>query len=45
MWDRHGVVTEARRGFNRLKGRRIYETGPVIWDPFPFYGTGIFSIY
>lgn len=45
MWDGHGVVTEACREFNRLKRRRIYETGPVIWDPFPFFGTGIFSIY
>jgi len=45
MWDGHGVVTEACRGFNRLRGRRIYETGPVIWAPFPFYGTGIFVIY
>jgi len=45
MWDGHGVVTKARRGFNRLKGRSTYETGPVIWDPFPYSGTGIFVIY
>jgi hypothetical protein len=44
MWDGHGVVTEARGRFNPLKGRHIYETGPVIWD-FPFYGTGIFTIH
>jgi len=44
MWDGHGVVTKASRGFNRLKGRSIYETGTVIWD-FPYSGTGIFVIY
>ncbi len=46
MWDGHGVVTEASEGFNRLKGRRVYETGPVIREGFPnIYGTGIFVIY
>lgn len=45
MWDGHGVVTKASKKFNQLKGRSIYETGPVIWDPFPFSGTGIFVIY
>lgn len=45
MWDGHGVVTEASMELNTLKGRKVYETGPVIWDPFPFSGTGIFLIY
>jgi hypothetical protein len=45
VWDGHGVVTEARKDFRRLKGRRIYETGPVVMDPFPYSGTGMFSIY
>lgn len=44
MWDGHGVVTEASKGFNNLKGRHVYETGPVVWD-FPYYGTGIFVIH
>jgi hypothetical protein len=43
MWDGHGVVTEGRRWFSPLKGRHIYETGPVIKPE--FYGTGIFVIY
>jgi hypothetical protein len=47
IWDGHGVVTEARRGLSPLKGRHIYETGPVITpeDPGPLYGTGLFVIY
>ena len=45
MWDGHGVVTEARGAFNCLKGRHIYETGPVVWEPFPFSGVGLFQIY
>lgn len=46
MWDGHGVVTEARADFSPLKGRRIYETGPVIFEvPGPLGGTGIFVIY
>lgn len=48
MWDGHGVVTEARGLFSPLKGRKIYESGPVILvlEPAPtFEGTGIFSIY
>jgi hypothetical protein len=45
MWDGHGVVTQARKGFNPLKRRHIYETGPVS-GAFPdLYGTGIFVIY
>ncbi len=48
MWDGHGVVTEANREFNPLKGRKVYETGPVIVGsdpPFSFTGTGMFLIY
>jgi hypothetical protein len=44
MWDGHGVVTEASKWFNPLKGCHIYETGPVIFNG-PPYGTGIFVIY
>lgn len=43
MWDGHGVVTEARGKFSPLKGRRTYETGPVIFDG-RLSGTGIFVI-
>lgn len=48
MWDGHGVVTEASSDFNALKGRKVYETGPVIVGsdpPVSFSGTGIFLIY
>jgi hypothetical protein len=57
MWDGHGVVTEASRGlkgrkkskgFKRLKGRKVYETGPVILGdrpPVTYSGTGMFVIY
>ncbi len=47
IWDGHGVVTEARKGFNPLKGRHIYETGPVILPEGGglLYGTGMFVIY
>jgi hypothetical protein len=47
IWDGHGVVTEAHRGLNPLKGRHIYETGPVITpaDHGPKSGTGLFVIY
>jgi hypothetical protein len=48
VWDGHGVVTEASGRLNPLKGRKMYETGPVaIGDipPVTFYGTGMFLIY
>ncbi len=48
MWDGHGVVTEASSDFNALKGRKVYETGPVIVGsdpPVSFSGTGMFLIY
>ena len=48
MWDGHGVVTKARKGFKRLKGRKVYETGPVIVGsnpPLSYSGTGMFLIY
>jgi hypothetical protein len=44
MWDGAGVVTEAHGRYNVLKGRHIYETGPVIFGGLP-YGTGIFSVF
>jgi len=44
IWDGVGVVTEAHGRYNLLKGRHIYETGPVIFDGLP-YGTGIFSLF
>jgi hypothetical protein len=49
MWDGHGVVTEAKGKLNPLKGRKVYETGTVIWgteplDPF-LSGRGMFLIY
>lgn len=45
MWDGHGVVKQVRRVFKRLKGRHIYETGPVQGTFPELYGTGIFVIY
>jgi hypothetical protein len=49
IWDGDGVVTEARRGLHPLKGRHIYETGPVISNaeayPGTLSGTGLFVIY
>lgn len=48
VWDGHGVVTEASGQFSWLKGRRIYETGPVgVGDtpPVSFFGTGMFLVY
>ena len=48
MWDGHGVVTEAHGRFARLKDRKVYETGPVIYGsnpPVSLTGTGMFQIY
>ena len=48
IWDGHGVVTEAKGKASRLKGRKIYETGPVVigdTPPVSFSGTGMFLIY
>jgi hypothetical protein len=47
IWDGHGVVTEVRRAYASLKGRSIYETGPVITPetPGPLFGTGLFVIH
>ncbi len=48
MWDGHGVVTEASGEFNALRGRKVYETGPVIKGsnpPVSFSSTGMFVIY
>jgi hypothetical protein len=48
IWDGHGVVTEAYGKFARLKGHKVYETGPVIYGSDPpgsLSGTGMFQIY
>jgi len=48
MWDGHGIVTEAYGEFTPLKGRKVYETGPVILGsnpPISLSGTGMFQIY
>ena len=48
MWDGHGIVTEAYGEFARLKGHKVYETGPVIGGsnpPATITGTGMFQIY
>ena len=45
IWDGHGVVLEASKEFIALKGRHVYETGPVIWEPSPWSGTGLFVLY
>jgi len=47
IWDGHGVVTDAKGNFDGLKGRKMYETGPVIFVgmPFSLTGTGMFVIY
>jgi hypothetical protein len=48
IWDGHGVVTEAYGEFARFKGRKVYETGPVIYGSNPpdsLTGTGMFQIY
>ena len=48
IWDGHGVVTEAYGKFARFQGRKVYETGPVIYGsnpPLSLTGTGMFQIY
>lgn len=48
VWDGHGRVTEARGKYEFLKGRSVYETGPVIIGSDPpesFSGTGVFVIH
>lgn len=48
IWDGVGVVTEASGKYNTLKGRKIYESGPVVMGVSPpgtMYGAGMFSIY
>jgi len=48
IWDGHGVVTDAKGRFSPLKGRKIYESGPVLVGdnpPVTYEGAGIFSIY
>ncbi len=44
IWTGNGKVTEAYGDFEDWNGRQSYESGSVIWAPFPFYGTGIFRI-
>ena len=48
IWDGHGRVTDARGKYELLKGRSIYESGPVILGsepPATLTGTGVFLIY
>lgn len=48
MWDGHGRVTEARGEFKALKGRKVYESGPVVLGSEPprsLSGTGMFLVY
>lgn len=48
IWDGHGRVTEAAGRFSTLKGRAVYETGPVLLGQDPpksYAGTGLFLIY
>jgi len=48
IWDGHGRVTEASGKYGFLKGRIVYETGPVILGSDPpktFSGAGVFQIY
>ncbi len=48
IWDGHGVLTEAAAGLNPLKGRKVYETGPVVVGdspPVTYSGKGMFLVY
>lgn len=48
IWDGHGRVTVAYGRFSQLKGRSIYETGPVLLGSEPpksLKGTGTFVVY
>jgi hypothetical protein len=44
IWDGRGKVKEACKKYRHLKGRRIYEGGPVIFEPHNYHGTGITRI-
>jgi hypothetical protein len=47
-WDGHGRVTVANGRYAPLKGRSVYESGPVILGaepPMTLSGTGMFLIY
>ena len=44
VWDGVGVVTEAKGRYSPLKGRKIYETGPVSLDGGLPYGFGMMTI-
>ena len=33
IWDGHGIVTKAGGDFSAMKGRKVFETGPVIVGP------------
>jgi hypothetical protein len=48
LWDGHGVVTHTSAELVHLKGRKVYETGPVIVGtdpPVTFSGIGMFTIF
>ena len=44
IWDGVGVVTEAKGRYNPLKGRKTYETGPVVLDGGLPYGAGMLTV-
>lgn len=44
IWDGAGVVTEAKGRYAPLKGRKIYETGPVINGEGLPHGEGMWTI-
>ena len=44
IWDGAGVVTEAKGRYSPLKGRKIYETGPVVMGEGLPYGAGMWTI-
>lgn len=48
IWDGHGRVTESSGKYEKLSGRSVYETGPVILGANPpesLTGTGVFLIH
>ncbi len=47
VWDGHGVVTDASAAYRAWLGRRIYETGPVVFGETaadPPWGRGLFVV-
>ena len=45
IWRGKGIVTETPvELYEDWIGRHVYESGSVVWLPFPFTGEGIFRI-